>query len=282
MMNSLIHLQTFNEHQKRKFKSFQKEKQDDIDKKEEEERRKSYTSGRNFDHRYGGYDYGYDEYGEYGGYGGYGYGEDDWSPSVVSIEPGKKAVSSTASTTLSTSNIVSNNEVVKIMTQEERKKSSTDAKKRGIYEEALVDLFPGTNVRKLPEACVMINMRQVLTSMTPNKDYILDKGTQYTVTILNDNGRESLYTRQWFRIFKKYTFDIYTTPLKKYIDIDVRSLSDKSYKLAGETEEMYELTDDKGIRKEYPKLWFNLPYKIEGGRSVISKTEFIGKLHDFD
>lgn len=248
------YLQTFNEHQKRKFKSFQKEKQDAIDKKEEEERRKSYGN-----------------YGSSYNYGGWSeYDEDNWHNRRVA-----KATERTPPDPRRKSSVY-------ILSQTEREVSKS-GKPRIIYEECLKDLFPGTDVRKLAEACVLIENKTNLFGISPNKDYELQELSWTEISrglicIISDNGVKCNYgggIPDRFRKFKVYPFDVYAIPLPTQTISSENNLTRaKPYKLIGESEELYEILDDANKRRGFPKIWFGLPFKkSKHGGFVISKTE---------
>ena len=114
-----------------------------------------------------------------------------------------------------------------------------------------------------------------LYGMQLNKEYdILPAKALKTISVINDKGTLVSWSTFLVRKYKKYTFEVFTTPKDKYISMKGCNLSRKPYQLAGETEETYEITDDKGTKKEYPKLWFSLPYKMrDDGGHIISRTE---------
>ena len=262
------HLQSFLEHQKRKFKSLQKEKQKERDEKEAEERRKSWGSSYSY-----GWSYGDDWY-------------DDWYPQSTSN------VSSTTTTVnqAPTGSTVSTNRVF-LLTQEDRRRSPViNVKKRTIYEEALMDLFPKVDLRNLPEGCV-VKPRDNLYRIEKNKDYdvyVSSSTPQNKINIKNNINNEVTWPMGYFRLYKKYNFgDVFIIPKDIYGDtamfIKGNNLTmRKMYKVVGESEEEYEITNDKGQRMGLPKIWFNLPFKVVNGRKVTSKTEAQGGLHDYD
>lgn len=229
------YIKKFNE--SRKFKSFQKEKQDAIDKKEEEERRKSWKSNIH-------YTQDWDEYG------------DNWPSYTPKV----------TTTPTRTNSLI-------ILTQEQRASGNLEAKKRMVYEEALKDLYPEVDVRKLPEACIDLNNNR-LYGIIYNKDYDVVRTYPGLIYLISDYGKESSFGSCWLHLYKKYTFDVYTTPKEVYsIPTGNHLTKDKSYKIFGETEENYEIQNDFGYRKSLSKLWFKLPHKIENGKIKISRTE---------
>ena len=252
------HLQSFLEHQ-RKFKSSQVEKQKEIDaleaeerrkeeekrRKEEEERRKSYTTTY-----YGGR-------GSYYGDARYNKQKQDWSEN--------RGVSTT---------------LVTIYTQKQRIDLGGFYKIYYIHEEALLDLFPGIDVRKLPEAVTIIPERAShVYGFKVNKDYdiLIDSGQNYN-NLINDQGHKVMVGINSMRRYKKYNFgDVYASLKRDVINLTVGSY----YKIIGETEYNYEITDDIGDRRSYPKNFFSLPCKkSKSGGYVISKTEARGDFYN--
>lgn len=265
------YLETFNEHQKRKFKSFQTEKQADRDKIEEEERKKTY--------------------GNWGSsYYGSGYDDEWWNePRYPSTIPPmgagpKPPVVVPPPVPIDSGDL--SNDTVTILTRGERKKLGIHAMKRNIYEEALLDLYPGTDIKNLPEACVILADSNI-NGISMNKSYDLLKGTlKNSICIINDFGKRFTIGAYWFRKYKKYPSDmaLYVSLREAMgISIPYNLTTGKSYFIIGENENSYEITDDRSHRQDCPKLWFSLPYKIKAdGSHLISRTEARGGLYDYE
>lgn len=168
------------------------------------------------------------------------------------------------------------------------------------HTQALMDLFPSFDINKLDlyGNCTRdISLTKIKTEITKDTDYEilpLKNSSGEEVSIINNHNRVDRYKKLYFRLYKKYNFNAYVMGFDRdvadIVDPDgkkIRSLGygltyKKVYKLIGETSPgihygKYEIVDDYGDRKAYPKNWFSLPFKIEytegTPKRVYSKTE---------
>jgi hypothetical protein len=136
-------------------------------------------------------------------------------------------------------------------------------------------LFPGFDLSFLKNKvnCVAnTRMLPISSGLTSGKDYTVIFNTHMDfLQVVNDNGYKKEYKKSWFRIWKKYDFYAWAMPQEKYCTGEFKLIR-KPYFLLGESVSNqdiskpinnYEIIDDSGTRRCYPKYWFSLPFKVE-------------------
>ena len=123
---------------------------------------------------------------------------------------------------------------------------------------ALLDLFPRLNIDDLKKyaMCRVSSHIGNEWGLTEDRDYeVIDRGIG-KITVINDKGVEKEYADHWFKpTFKKYDFEVYVRALKDNYGIT----KGKKYRLIGETNNGYEIRNNRGMRQNISKNEFGFP-----------------------
>jgi hypothetical protein len=97
-----------------------------------------------------------------------------------------------------------------------------------------------------------------------DKTFELEEGVDYEVVrrdptyiyVINDKKLRMAYPESWFKPpFKKYDFEVYAKSTKYSTSLT----KDRYYRLIGETNNGYEILDDRGYRSNCSKSYFGFP-----------------------